>query len=226
MPSGVCARATPPSLRCGMRADRSCAITRSRGGRFEGSTIARTQPSRSSTAAWRLSAARESPITGRRRMPRRGATPLLRVSGEIVRGLQAVFAENWLEASGELLVDEGSYPVQVAVPSSPAALVVGSTPTAGLSTRARVLMQLMLASARQSIELCSPYFIPDAGIRRELIAARKRGVQVRVLTGGRHSDHLLAWRAGRRRYAIAPECGRRDLRVRTAHDARESAGRG
>ncbi len=132
---------------------------------------------------------------------------MLRVSGEIVRGLQAVFAENWLEASGELLVDEGSYPGQVAVPSSPAALVVGSTPTAGLSTRARVLMQLMLASARQSIELCSPYFIPDAGIRRELIAARKRGVQVRVLTGGRHSDHLLAWRAGRRRYGSLLNAG-------------------
>lgn len=128
---------------------------------------------------------------------------IVRVSGEVVRGLQGVFAENWLEASGELLVDERSFPIRsahAALSAAPTSLVVGSTPTAGLSTRARVLIQLMLASARQSIELSSPYFIPDLGIRRELCAARKRGVRVRVLTGGRHGDHLLAWRAGRRRY--------------------------
>jgi len=126
---------------------------------------------------------------------------IVRVSGDVVRGLQGVFAENWLEASGELLVDEHSFPdrsVHAAESAAPTSLVVGSTPTAGLSTRARILIQLMLASARESIELSSPYFIPDLGIRRELCAARKRGVRVRVLTGGR--DHLLAWRAGRRRY--------------------------
>jgi cardiolipin synthase len=63
-----------------------------------------------------------------------------------------------------------------------------------------VLVQLLLASAHDSIELCSPYFVPDIGIRRELLAARARGVRVRVLTGGPYTDQGLVRRAGRRRY--------------------------
>jgi cardiolipin synthase len=130
---------------------------------------------------------------------------VLRVTGPIVTGLQAVFAENWLESAGELLVGTDAF--SVGHSSDPAVateaalgLAVGSTPTAGRSTRARVLIQFLLATARESIDLCSPYFVPDLGIRRELLAARERGVRVRVLTGGPYSDHGIVRRAGRRRY--------------------------
>jgi cardiolipin synthase len=136
---------------------------------------------------------------------------VLCVTGPIVAGLQTVFGENWLECSGELLVEEDSYPPSTA--AGPAAgavacgLVIGSTPTAGRSTRARILVQLLLASARTSIDLCSPYFVPDRGIRRELIAARERGVRVRVITGGPYGDHGIVRRAGRRRYGTLLEAG-------------------
>jgi cardiolipin synthase len=153
---------------------------------------------------------------------------VLRVRGPIVRGLQAVFAENWLECSGELLTDAGAFPQALADGTSGAAagdrhattivassaaerttvgLVVGSTPTAGRSTRARVVMQLLLASAQRRIHLCTPYFVPDFGIRRELIAARARGVKVTVITGGPYADHGITRRAGRRRYGALLEAG-------------------
>jgi cardiolipin synthase len=127
------------------------------------------------------------------------------VTGPVVSGLQAVFAENWLECTGRLLVDQGVFPHDV-IADDPqanaiaAGIAVGSTPTAGLSTRARILVQFLLASARESIELCSPYFIPDLGIRRELLEAQARGVRIRILTGGPYGDHGLVRRAGRRRY--------------------------
>lgn len=70
-----------------------------------------------------------------------------------------------------------------------------------------LLVQFLLASARESIDLCSPYFIPDYGIRRELLAARARGVRVRILTGGPYSDHAIVRRAGRRRYGPLLEAG-------------------
>jgi cardiolipin synthase len=127
----------------------------------------------------------------------------VQVTGPVVRGLQAVFAENWLECSGELLVGADAFPddsLQSDESPPVTAIAVGSTPTAGRSTRARVLVQSLLATANESIELCSPYFIPDMGIRRELLAARQRGVRVRVLTGGPYSDHGIVRRAGRRRY--------------------------
>ena len=136
----------------------------------------------------------------------------LRVTGPVVAGLQSVFAENWLECAGELLVDSTSFPdsdpsAAGSIPEVASGLVVGSTPTAGRSTRARILVQFLLASAQRSIDLCSPYFVPDLGVRSELIAARRRGVQVRILTGGPYSDHGLVRRAGRRRYGTLLQAG-------------------
>lgn len=150
--------------------------------------------------------------------PRPWRDCIVRVTGPIVGGLQAVFAENWLECSGRLLVGESVFPRPRPGPQAHCAegLAVGSTPTAGLSTRARILVQFLLASARESIDLCSPYFIPDLGIRRELLAARQRGVRVRVLTGGVHSDHGIVRRAGRRRYGPLLQAGV-ELREYAAH---------
>jgi cardiolipin synthase len=130
---------------------------------------------------------------------------VVRVTGPIVGGLQGVFVENWLECAGELLVGPESFPSTDAVDEQARqecalGIAVGSTPTAGRSTRARMLVQFLLATARDSIDLCSPYFVPDFGIRRELIAARNRGVRVRILTGGPYGDHEFVRRAGRRRY--------------------------
>lgn len=131
---------------------------------------------------------------------------VVRVTGSAVATLQSVFVENWLEAAGDLLSDADSFPGSDEDPAgnngrhAANGIVVGSSPTAGRSTRARILVQLLLASAHTRIDLCTPYFIPDRGIRAELLAARARGVQVRVLTNGRHGDHGIVRRAGRRRY--------------------------
>ena len=86
-------------------------------------------------------------------------------------------------------------------------IAVGSMPTAGRSTRARMLVQFLLATARYDIDLSSPYFVPDRGIRRELLAAAARGVRVRIVTGGPYSDHGIVRRAGRRRYGPLLEAG-------------------
>jgi cardiolipin synthase len=121
------------------------------------------------------------------------------VEGSGVSHLQAVFGENWLEATGEILADSSSYP-SITCPGEIPSLVVGSSPAAGGSSSARLLFQLALESARTNIDLCTPYFIPDRGIRAALIAASIRGVRVRVMTSGPYSDQGLARRAGRRRY--------------------------
>jgi cardiolipin synthase A/B len=134
---------------------------------------------------------------------------VVRISGPLTRGLQTVFAENWLECTGELLVGDTSFPKPLrerglrrpACADPPArGLVVGSTPSAGRSNQARMLIQYLLAAARDRIVICSPYFIPDRGIRSELIAARQRGVAVEVITNGPHTDHHLVRRAGRKRF--------------------------
>ncbi len=130
---------------------------------------------------------------------------MLRITGDFVKGLQTSFAENWLEASGEILPESefalsaASEP-EVLPPGSGVGIVVNSTPSAGRSTRARILFQVLLASARRSIEITSPYFLPDRSLLAELLRAVRRGVSVTVLTPGAWNNHPIARLASRRRY--------------------------
>ncbi len=138
-------------------------------------------------------------LTGRGGKPRWRDT-MFRVEGDAVTGLQSVFAENWLEASGEILVGEEFFPVAERA-GTVAAMIVNSSPTVGMSTRARMLYQTLLASARRSIHITTPYFLPDRSARMEMVRAiKERGVEVKIITPGRHIDHLLTRRSSRRLY--------------------------
>jgi cardiolipin synthase len=132
---------------------------------------------------------------------------MVRVEGEAVPNLQATFAENWLAACGELLTGEAYFPA-IECPHKTVAMVINSTPTVGGSTRARVLFQLLLASARRSISITTPYFLPDKSLTRELCRAiEERGVKVRILVPGRTSDHLLTRSASRGGYGPLLKAG-------------------
>ena len=129
-------------------------------------------------------------IYGHNKKPRWRDT-MVRVRGDAVTSLQGTFVENWLESCGELLTGDDFFP-EVGCKSDKASLVVNSTPSAGGSTRARVLFQVLLASASKTIHITTPYFLPDTSIRGELVRAKKeRGVEVVVLVPGKHNDHLL-----------------------------------
>ena len=131
---------------------------------------------------------------------------MVRVEGEAVPNLMATFAENWLTSSGELLVGNAYFP-EIRCPNPATALVINSTPTSGGSTRARVLFQLLLASARRSIAITTPYFLPDKSLMRELCRAVERGVEVRILVPGRKADHLLTRSTSRGAYGPLLEAG-------------------
>jgi cardiolipin synthase len=129
---------------------------------------------------------------------------MVRLEGTIVTSVQAAFAENWLESTGQLLTDPGSFAHCRAVSGPPAAgtdaIIVTGTPSAGRATRARMLFQLLVAGARRSIRITSPYFLPDRSMLAELQKAVRRGVLVQVVVPGPLNNHPIARRASRRRY--------------------------
>jgi cardiolipin synthase len=131
---------------------------------------------------------------------------MFRVRGDAVRGLQGAYLENWLESSGELLAGEQYFPKQPQVGNA-TCLVVTSTPSRGGSTRARVLFQALLAGAKKSIQVTTPYFLPDKSLRDELINAKQRGVNVRVMVPGAKSDHLMTRSSSRRVYGPLLQAG-------------------
>jgi cardiolipin synthase len=87
------------------------------------------------------------------------------------------------------------------VDSDSQVFVVDSSVSSGQSTRARMLFQTLMSSARERIEITTPYFLPDRGVRKELTRAiRERNVSVRIITPGAHTDHLITRHTSRRLY--------------------------
>lgn len=130
---------------------------------------------------------------------RRWRDTMFRVRGRAVASLQSMFAENWLESSGQLLAAPKYYP-HCNTEGGTAAMVIDSTPSQGRGTRARMVFQTLLASACRSIHITTPYFLPDRSVRQELMRAMERGVEVKIIVPGKHSDHLLTRRSSRRLY--------------------------
>jgi len=98
-----------------------------------------------------------------------------------------------------LLSGDDFYP-QLDKPGNATTFVITSSPSQGGSTRGRILFQTMLASAKQSLDITTPYFLPDDSLKQALIAAKKRGVRVRILLPGGKSDHMMTRASSRRSY--------------------------
>lgn len=121
----------------------------------------------------------------------------LRLEGPVVGALQGVFAENWLEAAGEVLAGDDYYP-RLEARGDAAALVVKSSPS-DRTTVSRVVFHALISSARDHVFISTPYFIPDRGMREALVRAAQSGVRVEVLVpGGAHADQPLLRVASRK----------------------------
>jgi cardiolipin synthase len=137
---------------------------------------------------------------------------VVRFEGELVSPLQAVFAENWLAAAGEILFgdEEGAAVASVKgedASAAPLGFLVQSTPSEARATRARLLLQTLVAGARQTIRIQTPYFVPDRSARRELVRAAERGVSVEIIVPGSWNNHQATRLASRARYGDLLEAG-------------------
>ena len=123
---------------------------------------------------------------------------MARIEGPIVSALQGVFAENWLECTGEVLTDPELWPqLEPAGPTE--AMLVKSSP-ADRATSSRVVFQMLIEGAQRTIDISTPYFVPDRALRAALVAATARGVRVRVVVPGVLTDQKLVRLASRRLY--------------------------
>lgn len=142
-----------------------------------------------------------------RKKSRRWRDTMFRVEGVAVNDLQSTFVENWLEASGEILAAAEYFPACGAAGDA-SVMVIDSSPSIGQSTRARILFQTLLASARKTICINTPYFLPDRSARDEMVRAiRDRGVKITIITPGKHADHLLTRTSSQRLYGQLLKAG-------------------
>jgi cardiolipin synthase len=119
----------------------------------------------------------------------------VRVRGPVVEYLQGAFAENWLETTGMVLGGDAYFPRPQRAGGETYAQVVRSSPAGG-SFAMYTMFLLAIASARRSVMITNPYFVPDDRMAEALRAAVKRGVKVKVLVPG-VIDHNLVRQASR-----------------------------
>ena len=130
----------------------------------------------------------------------------VRVRGPVVRGLQGAFAENWLEATGDVLVGDAYLPELEPVDGGGPMQLVRSSAGVG-DTEVEALYFLAIASARQTLDLTAAYFAPRPAFVDALCDAADRGVRTRVLVPGSHIDKEFVRTAGRAEYERLLDCG-------------------
>ncbi|HUJ15582.1 MAG TPA: cardiolipin synthase [Thermoanaerobaculia bacterium] len=125
---------------------------------------------------------------------------VLRVEGPIVTQLQFAFMDNWVKSRGELLTGLDYFP-----PVEPCGThktqVMKSSPSEG-SSAVKLLYIVSIVSAVKSIYISNAYFLPDRDTRRAIETAVRRGVDVRVIVPGEHTDVPLVRQASRMQYDV------------------------
>lgn len=128
----------------------------------------------------------------------------LRVIGPGALFLQEVFAEDWYLATRERLDEAEYFPAPVADGPS----IVQILPT-GPDQSVQVLAQILFAAvsaARKSIQIVTPYFVPDAPLRMALEHAALRGLKVRLVLPTQSDAPITLW-AARSFYAELIDAG-------------------
>jgi cardiolipin synthase len=135
---------------------------------------------------------------GNARNPDEWRETQVRVTGPVVAQLQAVFAENWTFDTGEILAGDAFYP-ELQPTGAIAAHAVRSS-NGDPSSVPKAMYILSILSAQKYIHIQNSYFIPDDQVRKSLIDAARRGVNVEIMVPGKHNDLPVLRQASRKHY--------------------------
>lgn len=126
--------------------------------------------------------------------PRRKVRDLhFRLEGPIVGQLQESFAEDWLFSTREVLDGADWFPTLMPQGET-TARVFTDGPDGNLEILRTVLMGA-LSSARESVRILTPYFLPDQGMIAALTVAALRGVAVDIILPSRVNIPVVQWAA-------------------------------
>lgn len=109
-----------------------------------------------------------------------------RVRGPVVAQFQSAFNDNWIKTTGVVLNGPEYFPALATAGPMDAHMFIASP--AGGSESMHLMYLMSIAAASRTIDLQAAYFVPDDLITKALIAARQRGVRVRVTLPGKHID--------------------------------------
>ena len=127
-----------------------------------------------------------TPWTGHAQDPAHWRDTHFEIRGPVVAQMQSVFIENWIKVAGVVLHGPDYFPA-LKPAGAAAAQMFSSSPTGG-SESMQLMYLLAVTAASRSIDLSAAYFVPDPLTLQALVAALKRGVRLRIVVPGQHTD--------------------------------------
>ncbi len=124
---------------------------------------------------------------------------MVRITGPLARLMEGAFNENFVETAGP--VAPAVDPMET--PPEPEPHDAGFVLRSSSNNRSNDLKRfylLAIAAARHTLDICSPYFIVDESSDWALRQAASRGVKIRILVEGEHTDALPVKYASREYY--------------------------
>ncbi|KJH71088.1 cardiolipin synthetase [Aliterella atlantica CENA595] len=121
----------------------------------------------------------------------------IELENAIVPVLVGIFLRHWLYEDGK--ASGGYFPPQQSSVEAKSMLVIPHDAESKISS-INALFWFSLQAAQQRIWIASPYFILDRNTRTALIQAKKRGVDVRIVTTSARNDKPPVYYAARERY--------------------------
>ena len=121
-----------------------------------------------------------------------------RIVGPAVAQLQGTFHDNWVQATGDVLHGNDYFPALQPAGSLPAQMFKSSIE--GGAESMQLMYLLSIAAAKSTIDISMAYFMPDDFTLDHIVAARQRGVRVRVILPGDNNDSQVVRAASRSKY--------------------------
>lgn len=123
----------------------------------------------------------------------------VKLRGPVVNAVQSVFAQHWIEETGEVLVGEKYFP-HLKHEGNLRMHVLAGAPLGGVSDL-ELMFKMAIASAQEELIIQNPYFIPDPETVSLLKKAVKRGVKVKIMVPGKVTDSPVVSHAGHRHFS-------------------------
>ncbi len=122
---------------------------------------------------------------------------MLQLRGNCIHDWRTLFCDNWPGATSDLEIIEHTPPPEMQETDG-----LGRVTVSQMSNRQEIKRSLIkrLRNAEHWAWISTAYFVPSIKIRRALRRAARKGVDVRLILPGPHTDHPAVRHAGRRFY--------------------------
>jgi cardiolipin synthase len=114
----------------------------------------------------------------------------VRLTGPVVRELQAIFVQDWFMDSEEDIADILSEPLEVSDDGFPAQLMA-TGPNSNNQALGQ-LLQTTFFAAQKELVITTPYFSPDDATESALLICAKRGVETHLVLPAKNDSKLVA----------------------------------